>query len=113
MAGPKTHIAGSVFAPTTAIDLNGNDNDGPVAGNSIIARQITLRRWVNAPSGSTLFGGDGTYGQSHRRVTLYVYRTDTGGDPLLLGTTDVDFDDNWGTADEAGANVWVERWTKP
>lgn len=73
----RFHVEGSIFAPTAAIDLRGNDNDASFVSGGIIARHVTAYRWRkggNIPA----FGGDSTQ-VADRHVVLTSW-LDTDGD---------------------------------
>ncbi|MGQ0826470.1 MAG: hypothetical protein ACT4OX_15810 [Actinomycetota bacterium] len=77
--GPKFHVRGSIFAPTAALDLRGNDNDAPFVTGGIIARQLSAWRWKN--------GGDiaafGTGSHIKRQPRLFTLTATGAGGAVL------------------------------
>lgn len=86
--GPKLHVAGSIFAPTAALDMRGDDNDAPYALGGVVARHITIFRNTNARQ-HPAFGGGGEFQRLDREMTFRAY--DAGG--RLLATQHVVCDD--------------------
>ncbi|GIU90684.1 MAG: hypothetical protein KatS3mg010_1783 [Acidimicrobiia bacterium] len=87
--GPKLHVAGSIFAPTAALDLRGDDNDAPYAVGGVVARHVTIFRNTNARQ-HPAFGGGAGFRRLDREMTFRAY----DADGTLLATQHVVCDDS-------------------
>jgi hypothetical protein len=74
--GVKFHVEGSIFAPTGAIDLRGNDNDASFATGGVVARHLTAYRWVNNGEIPAFGGSPVRYGD--RNIYLVAVRASDG-----------------------------------
>jgi hypothetical protein len=70
--GSKLHIAGSVYAPTAALELNGRDNDAPLVTDGVVVRTLKALRWKKSPS-LTTFGGGSVLERDPREVVFEAY----------------------------------------
>jgi hypothetical protein len=86
--GPKLHVSGSIFAPTAALDVRGDDNDAPYALGGVVARHVTIFRNTNARQ-HPAFGGGGELQRLDREMTFRAY----DADDRLLATQHVVCDD--------------------
>jgi hypothetical protein len=77
--GPKLHVRGSIFAPTAALDLSGNDNDAPFVTGGIVVRNLTAWRYKNGGN-IPAFGTGSDYIRAPREFTLTA--TDSNGQVL-------------------------------
>ncbi len=69
--GPKVHFRGSLYAPTAAIDLRGNDNEAPLVTGGIVVRQLTAYRW-RKDGGIPTFGTGSHVERYPRSMTFRV-----------------------------------------
>jgi hypothetical protein len=107
--GIRFHVQGSIFAPTGAIDLRGNDNDANLVSGSTIARTLSTFRWKNSGT-IPAFGDTGGLPRHDRKVYLRAYDTkgtDTTADDEVIATQQVSIRDTGG-AGVAGSLVEVD-----
>jgi hypothetical protein len=105
--GVRFTVDGSIYAPTAALDFDGNTNDTSLVTNAVVARQLTVTRYINAGRANLFGTGAST---NDRVVTLYVYRTDTSP-PTLLATAKATIGDNGGLG-LPGQSVTINSWVK-
>jgi hypothetical protein len=109
--GSRMWIQGDVYVPTGSLDLSGKNNGSSFITDSLVARQVTLRRWVQTSS----YPGDpnqatlGLPPQSQgapRVVEIQAQYDDGSGTPVTIAVAHVKIDDT------AGGTVTILCWQR-
>ena len=105
----KFHISGTLYAPTGAIDIRGNDNQASFVNGQTVARSVTAYRWVTGQAISA-YGEGGSSVYNDRTAYIRVYATSAPS--VILAEQKVKITDHSGVSYVPGSvmqTLWYKR----